>query len=149
MDQDNVFELAGNPAYAAIKDTHNRNSKPMPAADVHKKLPLIKNSSNTSGIVVVVILVMGFNFLLALSGVVIGTFAYLQSASPSMEQASSSSLSSAAELSSTETHRTVAAVVEDVHDLSRALSVIKEKILEINVTGQRLTGPQGTLIQQL
>ena len=149
MDQDNVFGLSDNPAYAAIKVTSKRNSKTMPAAVIHKKPPPIKNSSNKSRIVLLVILVMGLNFLLALSGVLIGIFAFLQSASPSMGQATPSSLSSAAELSSTETHRTVAAVVEDVRNNSRALSIINAKIREINVTGQHFTGPQGTLIQQL
>ena len=133
---------------------HEQPTKPLPAT----------NNSNKSGIVVLVIFVTSFNFLLALCGVVIGTFAFLQSAGPSMEQASASSLSSSAELSSTEALRlqvSIAALremVEDVNrtmklqlhltedDISTALSTFNEKILEINMTAKNISLTPGTYV---
>ena len=83
MDEDHVYELTDNLAYAGVNVACNQNSDIKPAPPVihktAKKLPPIKNS-NKSGIIVLVILVMGLNFLLALSGVVIGISAFYKSA---------------------------------------------------------------------
>ena len=147
MEGSNVYDFVGNPAYAIGKesysyiepnlvnspprcntkleppDSHYSSVKPIIPEEVKTPILSAKSNCNNSGIVTVVGLMMGFNFLLALGGVFIGTFAYLQSSGTSKEQPLLSYLSSTTNISSGE-----------VFDLQESLTAMMEMIENMNKT---------------
>ena len=108
-----------------LKPKVSTSGKPgIPGKPEEIKTPILpaKSNCNNSAIVTVVGLMMGFNFLLALCGVFIGTFAYLQPSGAWKEQPLFY-LSSSTNMSSSK-----------VFNLQESLSAMMETIENMNKT---------------
>ena len=122
---------------------------PLPKDD-KTPVPPVKGNCNNSVIVTVGGLMMGFNFLLALCGVLIGTFAYLQSAGTSKEQPLFSYLSSSSNLSSSEVfnlQESFASMIKMIENMNKTMysqhHLLNMKILEIHSGKHSTTGLPG------
>ena len=148
--ESDTYDYPANPVFAMSYNSQNvdRTKPELPVPE--KSIPVKSNGRKCA--TVALILVLGINFLLALCGVLIGTFAYIQLAVPSQEEALPSSQStpikdmSSEVLKLQESFTSVSKMIEAVNGTMYVqLHLLDEKILETHIAIQNAnaTGTPG------